>query len=42
MRNQKYAAFSGAEPYFNLVRRALGDLVDGDHFFDIVTDNVVY
>ena len=25
-----------------MVRRALGDLVDGDHFFDIVADNVVY
>jgi ketosteroid isomerase-like protein len=42
MRNPKYAVYNGAEPYFNLVRRALGDLVDGDHFFDIVADNVVY
>jgi ketosteroid isomerase-like protein len=29
-------------PYFDLVRGALGDLVDGDHFFDIVTDDVIY
>jgi uncharacterized protein len=42
MRNPQYAAYKGAEPYFNLVRRALGDLVDGEHFFDIVADNVVY
>ena len=42
MGNQKYAAFEGARPYFQLVRRALGDLVDGDHFFDIVADNIVY
>ena len=42
MRNQKYAAYQPAEPYFNLVRRALGDLVDGEHFFDIVADNVIY
>jgi len=28
MGNQKYAAFAGARPYFQLVRRALGDLVD--------------
>ena len=42
MPNPKYAAYKGAEPYFNLVRRALGDLVDGEHFFDIVADNVVY
>jgi ketosteroid isomerase-like protein len=42
VRNPKYAAYKGAEPYFNLVRRALGDLVDGEHFFDIVADNIVY
>ena len=39
---RKYAAYAGADPYFNLVRGALGDLVDGEHFFDIVTDDVVY
>jgi uncharacterized protein len=38
----KYAAFVPADPYFNLVRGALGDLVDGEHFFDIVADGVVY
>jgi ketosteroid isomerase-like protein len=42
MPNAKYAAYKGADPYFNLVRGALGDLVDGEHFFDIVTDDVVY
>ena len=42
MRNPKYAVYQGAEPYFNLVRRAVGDLVDGEHFFDIVADDVVY
>ena len=42
MRNPKYPAHEGAEPYFHLVRRALGDLVDGEHFFDIVADNIVY
>ncbi|MGB6875231.1 MAG: nuclear transport factor 2 family protein [Candidatus Acidiferrales bacterium] len=25
-----------------MIRRALGDLVDGEHFFDIVTDDTVY
>lgn len=39
---QNYAAFAGARPYFQLVRRALSDLVDGDHFFDTVADNIVY
>jgi limonene-1,2-epoxide hydrolase len=34
VRSPKYAAYQGAEPYFNLVRRALDDVVDGEHFFD--------
>jgi uncharacterized protein len=42
MPSPKYAAYKAAEPYFNLIRRALGDLVDGEHFFDIVTDDTVY
>jgi ketosteroid isomerase-like protein len=37
-----YSAYEGAAPYFNLVRGALGDLVEGEHFFDVVTDDVVY
>ena len=42
MSKPKYAAYKAADPYFNLVRRALGDLVDGEHFFDIVTDDTIY
>lgn len=42
MEKPKYAAFEGARPYFQLVRRALGDLVDGEHFFDIVANDIVY
>jgi uncharacterized protein len=42
MPKPKYAAYKPADPYFNLVRGALGDLVDGEHFFDIVTDDTVY
>ena len=42
MPNPKYATYEAATPYFELVRGALGDLVDGEHFFDIVTDDVVY
>lgn len=38
----KYTAYKAAAPYFNLVRRALGDLVDGEHFFDIVTEDTIY
>src|SRR5580704_5261311 len=42
MPSPQYAAYKGAEPYFNLVRRALGDLVDGEHFFDIIANDVIY
>jgi uncharacterized protein len=42
MPSPKYTAYEAAEPYFDLVRRALGDLVDGEHFFDIVADDLVY
>ena len=42
MPNPKYAAYVPALPYFDLVRGALGDLVDGEHFFDVVLDDVVY
>ena len=42
MPSPRYAAYQAADPYFNLVREALGDGVDGDHFFDVVSDRVVY
>ena len=42
MPNPKYAAYEASRPYFELVRGALGDLVDGEHFFDIVEDGVIY
>jgi ketosteroid isomerase-like protein len=42
MPKAKYAEYEAAEPYFELVRRSLGDLVDGEHFFDVVADDVVY
>ncbi|MGO8791635.1 MAG: nuclear transport factor 2 family protein [Terriglobia bacterium] len=42
MPNPKYAVYEASRPYFELVRGALGDHVDGEHFFDIVADNVVY
>jgi ketosteroid isomerase-like protein len=42
MPNPQYAAYKPAEPYFKLVRGALGDLVDGKHFFDVVADDLIY
>ena len=38
----KYAIYQNAAPYFDLVRCALGDLVYGKHFFDIITDDIIY
>lgn len=37
-----YAAYEPAAPYFDLVRGALGGLVDGAHFFDILAGDVLY
>ena len=42
MPNPTYAAYNSADPYFNLVRAGLGNLVDGEHFFDIVAADVHY
>ena len=42
MRSSNFELYAHAEPYFGLVRRALGDLVDGEHYFDIVADDIVY
>ena len=42
MPKPKYAAYVAASPYFDLVRGALGELVEGEHFFDIVAADVVY
>ena len=42
MPNLKYADYEASRPYFELVRGALGDLVDGEHFFDVVTEDVIY
>lgn len=42
MPDQEYAVYEAASPYFALIRGALGDLVDGEHFFDIVADDLIY
>ena len=42
MLSPKYADYESAAPYFDLVRAALGTLVDGEHFFDIISNDVVY
>jgi len=42
MASSNYSAFKPVKPYFDLVRGALGDLVDGEHFFDCAADGIVY
>jgi ketosteroid isomerase-like protein len=42
MPSLEYADYGAVRPYFELVRGALGDLVDGEHFFDIVAEDVAY
>jgi uncharacterized protein len=42
MSSKQYARYKPVSPYFDLVRGALGVLVDGEHFFDCVSDDIVY
>jgi ketosteroid isomerase-like protein len=35
-------AYRSSEPYFDLVRTALGGRVEGAHFFDIVSEHIAY
>ncbi len=42
MSQNAYADYEHGAPYFDLVRRALGDLVDGEHFFDVLAGTIVY
>lgn len=42
MSNHEYLEFSPVKPYFDLVRGALGDRVDGEHFFDCAADDIRY
>jgi ketosteroid isomerase-like protein len=42
MSSATYSTYTPVKPYFDLVRGALGDLVDGEHFFDCVWENIVY
>lgn len=37
-----YSVFAPAAPYFDLTRQALGDLVDGAHFFDSFAEQAIF
>lgn len=42
MSKSEYAIYRSSKPYFDLVRGALGDLVEGEHFFDCVANDIIY
>lgn len=42
MAKSKYAQFEALKPYTNLIRKGLGDLVDGDHFFDTIKEDALF
>jgi ketosteroid isomerase-like protein len=37
-----YAGFQALDPFFEIIRRGLTGLVDGEHFFDVVADDAVF
>lgn len=41
MDHSKYEGFEALHPFFDLVEEAIGNLVDGDHYFDYLTDDFV-
>jgi len=40
--SQNYAAFSALNPFFDVIETGLAGLVDGDHFFDTLAQDVVF
>src|ERR1700733_14514249 len=42
MPSKKYPDYGGAEAYFEVLRTVHWDLVDGEHFFDVVADDIAY
>src|SRR5580704_16573108 len=42
MRDPAYAAFSALDPFFDIVRRGMAGLVEGDHYFDTIAADAVF
>jgi ketosteroid isomerase-like protein len=34
--------FAALEPFFTIIKQGVGGLVDGDHYFDMLADDVVF
>src|SRR4029077_17825644 len=42
MPKAKYAGFEALNPWFEVVRKGLAGLVDGEHFFDMFAEDAVF
>lgn len=42
MSKPKYPGYEALTPYFELIREGLGTLVNGDHYFDIMAEDVIF
>jgi uncharacterized protein len=42
MSDPKYAAFTALDPFFNIIQGGLAGLVDGDHYFETVSEQAVF
>jgi ketosteroid isomerase-like protein len=42
MAKSKSAAFEALKPYTDLMRKGLGDLAEGDHFFDTIAEDALF
>ena len=42
MSQDKYAIYEALRPYFELVRKGLGGLVDGEHYFDTIAEDAQF
>jgi ketosteroid isomerase-like protein len=42
MKKVRYAVFEALNPFFEIVLRSLGGLVDGEHYFDAFADDAIF
>ena len=42
MAKSKYTEFQALKPYTDLMRKGLGDLAEGDHFFDTIAEDALF
>jgi hypothetical protein len=42
MKEAKYEDFEALNPFFEVVMEGLHGLVDGDHFFDTITEDALF